>query len=281
MHAAETLRPWRKRLRVDSIAASIAARPALAGSVALVLLAAFAYAPLLGGGMILTGDTLHAWRIFEIGRCLDDGQLPCRWAAELGNGYGLPLFNYYPPLPYYAGDLLHRLGFSYLGAVNVLYVLGLLGAGLAMFTLANRLWGPLGGLVSGVAYVYTPYLALDVYMRGALAEQWGLALAPALLWAVYELVTSSRARYLPFVALFTALLLLSHSLVALIVMPADEGELAGMDRVVHPEGTHWVDRCRGHTVVACRRGPLIYAAVAALSEDTLLGLMDRTQYEGD
>lgn len=68
---------------------------------------------------------------------------------------------------------------------------------------------------------------------------------------------------------------------SLIVMPADEAELAGMDRVVHPEGTHWVDRCRGHTVVACRRGPLIYAAVAALSEDKLLGLMDRTQYEGD
>ncbi|MCH8923417.1 MAG: hypothetical protein IIA67_09760, partial [Planctomycetes bacterium] len=115
-----------------------------------------------GGGMILTGDTLHPWRIFEIGRCLDDGQLPCRWAAELGNGYGLPLFNYYPPLPYYAGDLLHRLGFPYLGAVNGLYVLGLIGAGLAMFTLANRLWGALGGLVSGVAYVYAPYLALDI-----------------------------------------------------------------------------------------------------------------------
>ena len=217
---AETLRTLGARLRVDSIAAAIAGRPALAGSVALVLLAAFAYAPLLGGGMILTGDTLHAWRIFEIGRCLDDGQFPCRWAAELGNGYGLPLFNYYPPLPYYAGDLLHRLGFSYLGAVNALYVAGLLGAGLAMFTLANRLWGALGGLVSGVAYVYAPYLALDIYMRGALTGLWALALAPALLWAVYELVASSRARYLPLVALFTALLLLSHSLVALIVMPA-------------------------------------------------------------
>ena len=83
---AETLQSWRERLRVDEIAACIAARPTLAGSVALVLLASFAYAPLLGGGMILTGDNLHAWRIYEIGRCLDDGQLPCRWAAELGNG---------------------------------------------------------------------------------------------------------------------------------------------------------------------------------------------------
>ncbi|OGO50875.1 MAG: hypothetical protein A2148_07935, partial [Chloroflexi bacterium RBG_16_68_14] len=181
---------------------------------------AFAYAPLLGGGMILTGDNLHAMRAYELGRCLDDGQIPCRWVPDLGNGYGYPLFNYYPPLPYYAGDLLHRVGFSYLRAVDALYLLGLVGAGLSMFLLTRRLWGELGGLVSAVAYVYAPYLALDVYMRGALVELWGLALAPALLWAVHELITTGRTRYAPLVALFLALLLLSHNLVAVIVAPA-------------------------------------------------------------
>jgi hypothetical protein len=192
----------------------------LLATAALVLLGAFAYAPLLGGGMILTADNLHAWRIYELGRCLDDGQVPCRWVPDLGNGYGFPLFNYYPPLPYYAGDLLHRLGFSYLRAVDILFITGLLGAGLSMFVLTRRLWGDLGGLVSAVAYVYAPYLALDVYMRGALAELWGLAFAPALLWSVHELVSSGRARFVPLVALFTAFLLLSHNLVALIVIPA-------------------------------------------------------------
>ena len=197
----------------------LAARPLLAPSAsgglvaALVLLSAFAYAPLLGGGMILTGDTLHAFRIYELHRCLSDGQIPCRWAPDLGNGYGAPLFNYYPPLPYYAGDLLHRLGLSYLRAVDALYIAGLLGAGLSMFVLGRRLWGGLGGLVSAVAYVYAPYLALDVYMRGALAELWGLAFAPALLWSVYELATSGRPRWIPVVALTGAGLLLSHNLV--------------------------------------------------------------------
>ncbi|MBI4571551.1 MAG: hypothetical protein HY723_06335, partial [Chloroflexi bacterium] len=167
---------------------------------ALVLLTMPAWLDLLGGGMILTADTLHALRIYEIHRCLDDGQIPCRWAPDLGNGYGAPLFNYYPPLPYYAGDLLHRAGFSYLRAVDLLYLAGLLGAGLSMFVLGRRLWGGLGGLVSAVAYVYAPYLALDVYMRGALAELWALAVVPALLWAVLELVTGGRPRYVPVVA---------------------------------------------------------------------------------
>jgi hypothetical protein len=199
---------------------ALSRRPALIGALALVLLSTFAYRALFGGGMILTADTLHAIRIFEMDRCLNDGQIPCRWAPDMGNGYGFPLFNYYPPLPYYVGDLLHRLGLSYLRAVDALYVLGLVGAGLAMFALARRLWGDLGGLVSATAYVYAPYLALDVYMRGALTELWALALAPALFWAVYELVTTSRPRFVPLVAVFLALLLLSHNLVAVIVAPA-------------------------------------------------------------
>ncbi len=186
---------------------------------AIVGLAAFAYVPLLGGGLIITGDTSHAFRIYEMHKCLSDGQLPCRWVPDLGNGYGYPLFNYYPPLPDYAGDLLHRLGLSYVRAADLLFAIGLVGAGLAMFALARRLWGDLGGLVSAAAYVYAPYLALDVYLRGALAELWALAIVPALLWALYELVTTGRARFVLLAALCGALLLLSHNLVALIMAP--------------------------------------------------------------
>ncbi len=68
---------------------------------------------------------------------------------------------------------------------------------------------------------------------------------------------------------------------SLVVLAADENELAGMQRVRHADGIHWVDRCRGHTVVACRRGKLIYAAVSKLSEEKLLTLVEDTQHEGD
>ena len=192
---------------------------AIGAALTVVALAAFAYAPLFGEGMILTGDNLHAWRLSEMGNCIDDGQVPCRWAAELGNGYGLPLFNFYPPLPYYAGDMLHRLGLSYLNTVDALFVIGLVGAALSMFLLGRSLWGNLGGMVSAIAYVYAPYLALDTYMRGALGELWALAIAPALFWAVYRLLTTGRARYILPIALFSAFLLLSHSLASLILMP--------------------------------------------------------------
>jgi hypothetical protein len=89
-----------------------------------------------------------------------------------------------------------------------------------MYLLARRLWGELGGLVSAVAYLYAPFLALDVYMRGATAELWALVVLPALFWSIYELIDSARLRFVPLVALLGALLLLSHNLVAVIAAPA-------------------------------------------------------------
>ncbi len=187
---------------------------------AILLLSLPAVWPLLGDDLLLTGDTSHAARIYEMHACLSDGQIPCRWTPDLGNGYGYPLFNYYPPLPYYAGAALHWLGFSYLASVNLLAVAGLVGAALSMFALARRFWGELGGLISAVAYLYSPYLALDVYMRGAIAELWALAILPALFLAVHELIVTSRWRYVPMVAVLGALVLLSHNLVAVIAAPA-------------------------------------------------------------
>lgn len=187
---------------------------------AIVLLSLVAIWPLLSGDLLLTGDTSHVVRIYEMHRCINDGQLPCRWVPDLGNGYGYPLFNYYPPLPYYVGAALHWLGFSYVTSADLLAVVGLVGAGFSMFALARRFWGDLGGLVSAIAYTYAPYLALDVYMRGAIAELWALAVLPALFLAIYELIDSARVRFVPLVALLGALLLLSHNLVAMIAAPA-------------------------------------------------------------
>lgn len=187
---------------------------------AIVLLSLVAVWPLLSGDLILTGDTSQAARIHEMQECLSDGQIPCRWVPNLGNGYGYPLFNYYPPLPYYAGAVIHWLGFSYIASANLIAAVGLVGAGCSMYLFARRFWGELGGLVSGVAYMFVPYLALDVYMRGAIAELWALAVLPALFLVSYELITTLRLRFVPLLALLGAALLLSHNLVALIAAPA-------------------------------------------------------------
>ena len=60
---------------------------------------------------------------------------------------------------------------------------------------------------------------------------------------------------------------------ALTVVGGGAGELDGMERVQHDGRTHWVDRRNGHTIVACTREKLVYAAVSSLPEEELLCLM--------
>lgn len=60
---------------------------------------------------------------------------------------------------------------------------------------------------------------------------------------------------------------------SLVVVTGSRGELDGMERVVHKGQTHWVGRRKGHTVMACVRDQLVYAAVSTLPADKLRCLM--------
>lgn len=61
--------------------------------------------------------------------------------------------------------------------------------------------------------------------------------------------------------------------VSVVAMRGSEQALASMKRIDRDGHTHWVDRCRGHTVLACKRGDLIYAVVSRLPEESILPLM--------
>lgn len=61
---------------------------------------------------------------------------------------------------------------------------------------------------------------------------------------------------------------------SVVALPMDDAELSSMRWIEEDGHAHWVDRCKGHTIVACRRGELVYAAVSTLPEGRLLSLMD-------
>lgn len=66
---------------------------------------------------------------------------------------------------------------------------------------------------------------------------------------------------------------LGGTLASLVVVPGPHPDLDTMGRVEQGGHTHWVDRCKGHTVLACKRGALVYAAVSTLPEERLFPLM--------
>jgi len=188
--------------------------------IALLLLTYWSWAPLISGGYPLGHDgPLTPMRVYTIDRCLHDGQLPCRWSADLAYKYGYPIFNYYPPGVSYVGESIHLLGFSITDSIKIVFILGFILSALFMFLLTREFWGNLGGMVAALFYVYAPYYALDAYVRGAQAEYWALTFFPAVLWSSYMVVREGKPGYALALAFFVAMLLLSHNLMTMIFVP--------------------------------------------------------------
>jgi hypothetical protein len=166
--------------------------------------------PYFGDGLPRTNDALtHLYRTLPLERVIRDGRLWPRWAPDLVHGYGYPVFNFFPSLSHYVVFLLHFAGLALTNAYRV--------AGLAYFVLAawfaylmaRDLFGPAGGWVTALAYVYSPYLLYDAHVRGSLPECQALALIPLLFLALRR-ATVHGGRWLAATALVFAAAFLSH-----------------------------------------------------------------------
>src|SRR4051812_19673057 len=81
--------------------------------------------PIFLPGYFTHHDDLQVMRIFEMRKCIEDLQIPCRWVPDMGYGNGFPLFNYYGNLPYYIGAFLSYL-LGYINSAKTLFLIPLL-----------------------------------------------------------------------------------------------------------------------------------------------------------
>ncbi len=175
--------------------------------------------PLFAAPYFTHHDDVQVIRLYEMDKCVKDHQIPCRWVPDLGGLYGYPMFNYYAPLPYYFGELVYLLVHNLLISAKVMFAISALGAYIFMYLLGSKLWGKKGGSISAIFYSFAPYHALDLYVRGAMGELWGLIFFPAIFWALMKLEEKTNIRHLLFLALFLAFLIVSHNLSAMIFLP--------------------------------------------------------------
>ncbi len=138
----------------------------------------FAVLPFFHSGFILVHDNTQVARVLEMAKSLGDGMSPVRFVPDLGYGFGYPIFNFYAPLPYYIGGILSLIGFGPLLSTNIAFIFATLLAGLSMFFLAKEVFGKEAGLVSSIIYLYFPYHALDIFVRGDLGEAFAYAFLP-------------------------------------------------------------------------------------------------------
>ena len=178
------------------------------------ILSIFAILPLLSPGFFPMHDDTQVARVFEMAKSLSDGMFPVRWVEDLGYGAGYPIFNFYSALPYYIGGILTALGISALDSTKLIFIIALVGSGASMFFLVKEFFGKLGGLVSSIIYLYFPYHAVNVYVRGDLAETSAYAFLPLVFLSLLKIHQSNTfpKNYVALGSLSIAAVILSHNL---------------------------------------------------------------------
>lgn len=190
--------------------------------IVLLLLSIISILPFLHSGTFPIHDDTQVTRVFEMKNSLEAGMFPVRWSENLGYGYGYPIFNFYSPLPYYIGGILNLLFADSLFATKLLFIIGIISAAISMFYFVKRFFGEASALVSSVVYLYFPYHAVNIYVRGALAELFAYVFFPLVFLSLfnihYQKESSSffknNLKHIVLGALSVVAVVLSHNLSA-------------------------------------------------------------------
>ncbi len=164
-------------------------------------------------------DFVHGARIAQMSLALQDGHFPVIWTKNFGLGYGMPLFEFYAPLPYYVASLVYLVGFSLVTAVKTLFIIPSLISLIGAYWLGRDLFkNKLSGLILATTFTLASYRALNLFVRGAVSESWGMMTYPWILWASWLMIQKRRKAWL-WLLLALVSLFLSHNLSVLMFLP--------------------------------------------------------------
>lgn len=137
----------------------------------------------------------HLARFANYKIALKEGQLPPRFAPNLFNHYGYPVFNYNYPLaniislPFSAASISYELTFKLIALGSV--IAGAVGLSLLLAILQIR--GRLTWLFTAFCWIANPFTISLLYIRGSIGEIMAYSLLPWLAWSI-ELMLQSAAR---------------------------------------------------------------------------------------
>lgn len=191
-------------------------------------------------GVFVGHDTQdHVVRIAQFYVSLEEGNFIPRWSSNLNWGYGHPVMMFLYPLTSYIASLFISIGFSYEDATEIVFAIGYIGSGLSMWWWVRE-WvrdrrnnlhakqAELAGVAAGVLYMYAPYRFVDLYVRGAIGENFFFIWPSLVLYFLLKIGKSqghkegSRYRGVKYVAggaVSICAMLLSHNALSIMYLP--------------------------------------------------------------
>ncbi|MBI5045134.1 MAG: hypothetical protein HZC02_04355 [Candidatus Levybacteria bacterium] len=164
-------------------------------------------------------DNTQVSRVSQMALSLSEGAFPVRWVNDLGYGYGYPIFNFYAPFAYYVGAFFVLFGINSLMATKIMFGIGMISAGLSMYFLSKSFFGKNAAILSSLLYLFFPYHASLLYVRGAIGELFAYGFLPLPFLGLWQLYKTGKFRYVILFALGYGGIIISHNLSALMITP--------------------------------------------------------------
>jgi uncharacterized membrane protein len=190
--------------------------------VLVIALSVPAIRPLFAPGFFPMHDDTQPTRVWEMAKSLSYGQFPVRWVDDLGYGYGYPIFNFYAPLPYYIGAACTLAGIDVLVATKIMIGIGMVLAAVTMFLLIYSIFDFPAAVLASMLYMYAPYHAVQLYVRGSIGELYAYGLLPLFLYGLMRIAQSALKKIdKPGVIISSsslAAIILSHNISGFIIL---------------------------------------------------------------
>lgn len=173
-----------------------------------------AFLSILGNYYFSMHDNQHIARLYLLDQAVRQGYLYPRWVDTLGFNFGYPLFNFYPPLIYFIAEFFHLIGFSFISSIKLMIILGFFLSGLGVYYFTKKRIGVIGSFLSTTLYTYFFYRAVLVYVRGAFAEFFTLAILPFIFLTYENLWKRPDLKNSIFFGIVFSLLVVTHPIMA-------------------------------------------------------------------
>ncbi len=175
--------------------------------------------PLLNKGFFHFSDEVHIAHFYQMYKSFLSSQVPPRMAPDMSYGFGYPLFNYYYVLPYYIGVLLYFIFGSFIFSYKFILISATFLSGLFMYLFLIKKGSFFQALTGTVVYLYLPYRAVDLYVRGALGEIFAFMFFPLMGILLYNLSEKVNFARIGMLSVVLALFILSHNLSPFMILP--------------------------------------------------------------
>lgn len=169
-------------------------------------------------GFYGASDDIHIAWLYELHKLVLMGKFPPRFVPDLSFGFGYPLFNFVFPLPFYIAEIFHLIGLSLVDSIKALFFISIPLSFIFMYLLLRQFTSTSLSIAGAFLYVYAPYRAVDLYVRGAIGEIVSFVLLPLIFLSIIKL-KGSNLRWMGIGPLALSSLLLSHNITAYMFLP--------------------------------------------------------------